>query len=67
MKITIKFNSIDWDLLCKQKQLLLEMIEDQPETSPLYSLWGLVHLIDDIQDQAAETGHPVKFGCDSKI
>ena len=42
----IDWEKIDWVLLKKQKQELVEMIWDEQESI----LWGIVHLIDDIQD-----------------
>ena len=38
--------TIDWELLRIQKLKLLELISDDPDSV----LWGLVHLLDDIQD-----------------
>ena len=42
----IDWEKIDWVLLKKQKQELVEMIWDEQDSI----LWGIVHLIDDIQD-----------------
>ena len=42
----IDWEKIDWVLLKKQKQELVEMIWDEQDSI----LWGIVHLIDEIQD-----------------
>lgn len=50
-------NKIDWLLLAQQKHRLLHLIwEDDDDI-----LWGLIHLIDAIQDRAEEDGLPVVF------
>ena len=46
--LLVNFNP-DWDLLRKQKLMLLEITDEQDELS------GLVTLIDYIQDQAVES------------
>lgn len=46
---------IDWQLLAKQKLALLKSIWNERE----HVLWGLVALIDAIQDDAEEKGYPV--------
>lgn len=43
---------IDMKLLSEQKQLLLEAIWDIDSQDKRYKLWGLVELIDHIQDEA---------------
>ena len=48
---------IDWLELAKQKQRLVTMIWDKPDDI----LWGIVHLIDAIQDDAEEGGQPVVY------
>lgn len=50
-------SGIDWLELAKQKHRLVTMIFQQPDDI----LWGLVELIDAIQDQAEEDGHPVVY------
>ena len=64
--VTVDLSNVDWALLRKQKQALLETIrsieknDDSGKTKPLC---GLVHLLDPVQDQAAETlGESVVFG-----
>lgn len=42
---------IDMKLLAEQKQLLLEAVWDIDSQDKRYKLWGLVELIDHIQDQ----------------
>ena len=42
--------NIDMKLLAEQKQILLETIWDVEEQDPRYKLWGIVELIDHIQD-----------------
>lgn len=44
--------NIDMKLLAEQKQLLLEAIWDIDSQDKRYKLWGLVELIDHIQDEA---------------
>jgi hypothetical protein len=41
---------LDMDLLSEQKQLLLEYIWDIEEQDKRFKLWGLVEMIDSIQD-----------------
>jgi len=43
---------LDMKLLAEQKQLLLEYIWNIDEQDKRYKLWGLVHMIDSIQDRA---------------
>jgi len=42
--------NIDMELLAEQKQILLETIWDIDEQDKRYKLWGIVELIDHIQD-----------------
>lgn len=42
--------NIDMELLAEQKQILLETIWDIEEQDRRYKLWGIVELIDHIQD-----------------
>lgn len=44
--------NIDWGLLRQQKQELTSLIEDSPD----HILWGLVGLIDNLQDEAVDSG-----------
>lgn len=41
---------LDKELLAEQKQLLLEMIWDIEEQDRRFKLWGIVDMIDHIQD-----------------
>jgi hypothetical protein len=41
---------LDLELLAEQKQILLEAIWDIEEQDKRYKLWGLVEMIDSIQD-----------------
>ena len=51
-------SGIDWLPLAQQKHRLLHLVwEDEDDI-----LWGLINLIDVIQDQAKAAGHPVVFG-----
>jgi hypothetical protein len=43
--------NIDKELLAEQKLLLLEAIWDVEEQDKRYKLWGLVELLDHIQDE----------------
>lgn len=54
------YETIDWLALAKQKRALVGMIWDD-EASPL---WGLVNLIDTIQDDAEAHEYPVVYGYD---
>ena len=64
--VTIDLSNVDWTLLRKQKLILLKTI--QSITKPGLSgraefLHGIMHLLDHIQDQAAETlGEEAVFG-----
>lgn len=47
-------NRVDWDLLHKQKAVLVEQLSgDRFEPSAAEALWGIVHLLDALQDDAA--------------
>lgn len=54
------FNSIDgvdWDLLHQQKRELLGVLDGMDRDTPIAeALWGIVHLLDALQDDAADTG-----------
>lgn len=41
---------LDMELLAEQKQLLLEAIWDLDEQDKRFKLWGIVDMIDHIQD-----------------
>lgn len=64
--VTITFeNGFDWSLLNVQKMHLLNIIfndmsEDDANDVP-HMLEGIVEVIDEIQDQAADAGEPVVF------
>lgn len=51
-------SGIDWLQLAQQKHRLLHLVWEDGDDI----LWGLINLIDVIQDQAEEAGHPVVFG-----
>ena len=63
---TTFFQSIDWALLRKQKITLLEVIDqvapvDEDNPDPQQKQWvihltGLLHLLDNLQDAAVESG-----------
>ncbi len=54
------FNSldrVDWELLHGQKLVLLNVLDTMDRDSPVAeALWGLVHLLDALQDDAAAAG-----------
>lgn len=54
------YKQIDWLALAKQKWALVRLIWDD-EGNPL---WGLVRLIDELQDDACDRGYPVVYGYD---
>lgn len=58
MSVKVTFKAIDWKLLAIQKKMLLDFLSNQQRD---HELWGIVHLLDDIQDQAEQQGHPVEF------
>jgi len=51
--VTIKLDNVDWAILREQKQWLISLKGTGTITQELYRK-GLVHLLDEIQDQAAE-------------
>jgi hypothetical protein len=54
------FNSldrVDWELLHRQKLVLLNVLDNMDRNSSVAeALWGLVHLLDALQDDAAADG-----------
>jgi hypothetical protein len=54
------FNSldrVDWELLHQQKLVLLRVLDGMGRDTPTAeALWGIVHLLDALQDDAAEAG-----------
>ena len=54
------FNSldrVDWELLHRQKLVLLKVLDTMDRNSSVAeALWGLVHLLDALQDDAAADG-----------
>lgn len=54
------FNSldrVDWELLHQQKLALLRVLDGMSrDTTVAEALWGIVHLLDALQDDAAEAG-----------
>lgn len=52
MDNVISIHNIDWDLLHQQKQMLVKVVWNTPNNE----LWGVVHLIDTLQDIACEVG-----------
>ena len=56
--IDVNMSNVDWRLLRKQKLALLEDINEQSahgRRRRVNLLRGILHLLDDLQDQAAET------------
>ena len=50
-------NGVDWDLLNRQKRILVEWLSGQPPKPPqLETLWGIVNLLDALQDDAVACG-----------
>lgn len=46
-------NRVDWDLLHQQKRALVERLSrDKLKAADTEALWGIVHLIDALQDDA---------------
>ena len=64
--IDVNMSNVDWRLLRKQKLALLEDIHEQSahgRRKKANHLRGILHLLDDLQDQAAETaGERAIFG-----
>jgi hypothetical protein len=54
-------SGIDWLQLARQKHRLVSYLWDKNESDPDWQMWGIVHLIDAIQDQGVEDGLPVVF------
>lgn len=50
--------NIDWSDLRTQKKVLIDIINETKNDNPIRrdSLLGLLHLIDDVQDNAVESG-----------
>ena len=49
--------NVDWNLLHEQKLVLLEMLNSIPRDSTAgQALSGILHLLDALQDEAAEEG-----------
>ena len=49
--------NIDWDLLHRQKSVLVRMRTNVAEKSPEFeALSGIIHLLDAIQDEAVDQG-----------
>lgn len=50
--------NIDWKLLREQKQTLSKIVDPfyDPKPRNAHHLYGILHLIDDIQDKAVESG-----------
>ena len=50
-------NGVDWELLNRQKRILVEWLSGKPpKPSQLETLWGIVHLLDALQDDAVACG-----------
>jgi len=50
-------NGVDWDLLHRQKQILVAWLTGKaPASAEVEELWGIVHLLDALQDDAAANG-----------
>lgn len=50
-------NGVDWDLLHRQKRVLVEWLSGRPpKPSQVEVLWGIVHLLDALQDDAVTVG-----------
>lgn len=50
-------NGVDWDLLHRQKRVLVEWLSGRPpKPSQLEELWGIVLLLDALQDDAVAGG-----------
>ena len=48
---------VDWDLLHRQKLVLVEWLSGKSlAASQAEALWGIVHLLDALQDDAAAAG-----------
>lgn len=61
-EVMVNVGRVDWDMLRVQKLALLTIIPKQKKAVK-EALDGIVHFIDDIQDQASEQiGEPEVFG-----
>lgn len=50
-------NRVDWDLLHRQKRVLLKLLDSKSlPASDVEALCGIVHLLDALQDDAATAG-----------
>jgi hypothetical protein len=50
-------DQVDWELLHRQKLVLLNLLDNMDRNSSVAeALWGLVHLLDALQDDAAADG-----------
>ena len=48
---------VDWKLLHRQKLILVEWLSGKPpRSSDVETLWGIVHLLDALQDDAVTEG-----------
>jgi len=53
----VNVGKVDWGLLAKQKVILCEfLLESDIPAERLEAIEGIVNLIDDIQDQVADSG-----------
>ncbi len=52
---------LDWPLLRMQKLCLLHFTEAVADPGDADLLWGVIELIDFIQDEAAKQGEPVEW------
>jgi hypothetical protein len=50
-------NNVDWNLLHQQKLVLLRVLDGMDRDTPVAeALWGIMHLLDALQDDAATAG-----------
>jgi hypothetical protein len=64
--VTIKLGNVSWGILREQKKLLISL-QGTGTVSQSLHYTGLVNLLDEIQDQAAEqVGPHVVFGFDAE-
>jgi hypothetical protein len=57
----VSVSGIDWLELAQQKHRLVSYLWDKDEGDRDFIMWGIVNLIDALQDQAVEDGLPVVF------
>ena len=59
---------VDWELLHRQKLLLVEWLSGKPpKPSQVETLWGIVNLLDALQDDAVTAGRwQFPDGCGQK-